>query len=630
MTQEGSSRVVRHDDPHVGRGLVRRLVLLRLRPRGGVGRGERAERGREHEQESGPRVAERASRELARADRRDEAAAPREDPLRDLGDSRDDAGRHDPAGEQSHARGCDEQRVEAEHAPGVLGQRRAVQPELPEADHSEDDQDEIDAEALGERSADLARQPRADAGRVAGRGERRQGQGDDTGTGRQPRHDHDAAIDPRRRGDPGISEGPDRPQQADDADRQPRGDEGCRNGEHQRLAERHCRQVGRARAARSEERAFDPPPLDEHARDEDDRVGGENRELDGQEHDAAPADERRAIDAGEDRRQLRRNAQRAARQACIGQAGLEGLEVRLERGQAVDPQALDGGNRPPFEVELADRDASDEVLAREDDRPARREGPARLHPIELEGIRHPVRIVTVGPPGADDGHLDTEARIVAADQRDPVGVAHSKRLCCALRENRLEGRLAGDRPAAGHELGVAVDRAVAGQASQAAWVIGIEACPDEPARSDDEPDLATAGTENLAGLVRHDLVHRPDVGRRRRRADQDDPTGRRRLEDRPPHATEGDDVAVDGAGGEENGGAEEQQSGRQHHRPVRPASVQQSAPEAGRTEQGCRRSSRIVASRPPPGDTPADPRRFTAAPAPSIGPGHCERDAESA
>ena len=126
-----------------------------------------------------------------------------------------------------------------------------------------------------------------------------------------------------------------------------------------------------------------------------------------------------------------------------------------------------------------------------------------------------------------------------------------------------------------------LDAAVAREPGETRRILGVEAGADEAARSNDERHLSTAGAQDLRRRTRDDPVHRPDVGRPGRGADDDDAIGRRGREDRPTQASESHDVAVDGAGREEDRRAEEQHPGREDDRPVRPAAVQERAPQAG-------------------------------------------------
>jgi len=63
------------DDPDVGRGLVGRLVCLGTAPRRGVSGGQRPEGGRQHQEQRGPGVTERAASQLPPSERPDESPA---------------------------------------------------------------------------------------------------------------------------------------------------------------------------------------------------------------------------------------------------------------------------------------------------------------------------------------------------------------------------------------------------------------------------------------------------------------------------------------------------------------------------------------------------------------------------
>jgi hypothetical protein len=242
---------------------------------------------------------------LSRADWGDQPAAACEQALRDLGEPRHDPGGDDSAGEKADPRGRDQHRIETKRASRILGERRAVHPQLPQADDRQHDEHEVDAESLGQGPADLPRETSPDAGRVATGREGREGERDDArrrgGTG----SNHHAGIDLGRRRDPRLREWPDQPQDLNDAHGNPRRDE-CRwDREQDRLAERHGGQMQRARSAGPEQSSLDAAPFDQHPGDEQDRVGGEDRELDRQQQHAGPADQRRAVDARQDARQLR-------------------------------------------------------------------------------------------------------------------------------------------------------------------------------------------------------------------------------------------------------------------------------------------------------------------------------------
>ena len=179
------------------------------------------ERGGQDEQQRRARVAERASSDLAGAERRDDPAATAEDPLADLGQARDEPGREHGAGEQPDRRSRDEQRIDPEDAARVPGQRRAVQAELPQGDHGEDDEGEVDPEPLRQGPADLPAERGPDPGRAGLAEQRRHGQDRRRTERREPRRDERGrGRSPTSPIDPAGASGPIDAEQPDRADRQ--------------------------------------------------------------------------------------------------------------------------------------------------------------------------------------------------------------------------------------------------------------------------------------------------------------------------------------------------------------------------------------------------------------------------
>ena len=271
--------------PDVGGGPVGRLVRLRAGPRRGVGGGERPERGCQHQQQRRPRVAERAPGELAAAERADEAAAANEEPLRRARRSGARPGaraRRPPTRPIAGRR--DEQRVQPERARGRCGSGarrtggaarapRRPRPRGPGRGPSR----------WASRRPRLAalRRParRPGAGRL---GKGREGRARDAGQSGDRRHDDRVLPDRGVAGQPEAGRWPDDPEQAHDADRQERREDGRRDGEDGSLEERHGDQVDAARAARSHQGDLGPAALHEHPGHQDHRVAGEDRELDRQ------------------------------------------------------------------------------------------------------------------------------------------------------------------------------------------------------------------------------------------------------------------------------------------------------------------------------------------------------------
>ncbi len=91
-------------DEHVRAGGVRGLIDLRAVPRLAVGRGEHADRDREHEQQDRAGVAARPAGDLAEAQRSDDAPGPAHQPLDERGDERHQPQREQRARDQEQRR----------------------------------------------------------------------------------------------------------------------------------------------------------------------------------------------------------------------------------------------------------------------------------------------------------------------------------------------------------------------------------------------------------------------------------------------------------------------------------------------------------------------------------------------
>ena len=148
-------RVVAGHDPDVGRRLPRRLVL----PASGA-RSPRAtaasvpERGREHQEEGRPGVAERPAGELAAAERRRRARGRGRGTARSSSAIRGTTRRARTAPAISPIAGAATSSGSSPSAPRALtGQRRAVQPELPERDDRDRHEREVEAEPLRQASS---------------------------------------------------------------------------------------------------------------------------------------------------------------------------------------------------------------------------------------------------------------------------------------------------------------------------------------------------------------------------------------------------------------------------------------------------------------------------------------------
>ncbi len=118
--------------------------------------GERPEGGGEHEQERGPRVAQRPTGDLASTHRGHEAAPTGQHPLGDLRDARDDPDRDHRPGQQPDRGRRDQQRVHPERAPGVAGDRGAVEAQLEQRQGGEEHEREIEAQPLRQGPPDLS------------------------------------------------------------------------------------------------------------------------------------------------------------------------------------------------------------------------------------------------------------------------------------------------------------------------------------------------------------------------------------------------------------------------------------------------------------------------------------------
>ena len=173
---------------------------------------------------------------------------------------------------------------------------------------------------------------------------------------------------------PAAANGPTASNRRSTRERDPRRRDRGRHDEQQALEERHPGHVARAGAARAQQRRLDPSLLDQQPRDEHQGVGGQHRELDGEHHHAGAADQQRPIGPLEHRWQPGRDAEEC-RVAEIGlDAALEGGRVAPHPPHVLEREVLERGQRPPRHVEVARRDARDEILTRHDHRPVDVEG----------------------------------------------------------------------------------------------------------------------------------------------------------------------------------------------------------------------------------------------------------------
>ena len=276
----------------------------------------------------------------------------------------------------------------------------------------------------------------------------------------------------------------------------------------------------RAGAARPEERGVQPPPFEEHAADEQDRVAGEDAELDGQEGDPAAGHE----DGPSEGRQERRQPCADGEVPVGRQGGPQPVAQRRDaRPHAVDPldaHRFDVGPGPPLDVELADARSGD-VGRRDDERPADRLGSVRLDAVELERVRQPVRIGAVRSPKGGDLEVEPGRLVERIDDRQPVAEVEAEGTRGRLGDRRLDRAPSRYRPMARRQLGVPFDPGIRGD--ERAVGVAYGRAPDDLHRigPGDLVDLAAAGPEHLREHRSDRRIERDDVARRRGRPGED-------------------------------------------------------------------------------------------------------------
>ncbi len=366
--QSGRSGKLLTSSAQVAAGLVGRLVGLRLRPGRRVGGGKRAERGREREEQRGARVAQRSPRELAGAQRGHQAAACPEQSLRQLGEQRHDAQCQDRAGEQPDCGCSDQERIEAHAAAHGRRQRCAVLAQLPEADHGQDDEGNVDAESLGERSVALPPDRLALGREATPRGERRHHQPDQAGQPRDAGHDERGGVDPGLDVHAGVRQRTDRVEHLQRGEGDPgRGQRGG-DHEHEPFEERHPGHVPGGCPTRAEHGGLDAALIDEQSGHQHERVGRQDHELDRQQQHAGAAHQQRSIGVLEDLWQAGRHAEERGVPEIGADPALERGGVAAQPANVLQRQVVEVGERAPAHVQLAGRHAIDQVVAGDDQR----------------------------------------------------------------------------------------------------------------------------------------------------------------------------------------------------------------------------------------------------------------------
>ena len=124
----------------------------------------------------------------------------------------------------------------------------------------------------------------------------------------------------------------------------------------------------------------------------------------------------------------------------------------------VDREPVDGGESPPFEVQLTGPGAGQEVGRRHDERATGDQRLVLADAIEVEPIAEPVAVIGVRPPESDDLELDDVARGESAGQPNAVAEAEAERRRGTLGQGRLERMpCPATAPAARRQAGMAFD-----------------------------------------------------------------------------------------------------------------------------------------------------------------------------
>ena len=301
-------------DEYVRAGGVRGLIDLRAVPGLAVGRGEHADRDREHEQQDRAGVAARPAGDLAEAQRSDDAPGPAHQPLDERGDERHQPQREQGARDQEQGRRGDQEGVDPEPA-ALVDQHAVVVPELPVADQGERDEDQVEPHPLCKAGdVEPATVTRDHDAARAQRGQRQAGDADRPCCGgervRGRRH-------LRVEAQPDVRERPDPVEDVQPRGGQPRGDDHRRDRDQRRLDEGHPHDLPGAGAAQAEALGRDQAPLEQQGGREEQPVQRQQRDLDrGDEHACAGGVERVGR-GGEDPRQPRLDRDLLARAAPL-------------------------------------------------------------------------------------------------------------------------------------------------------------------------------------------------------------------------------------------------------------------------------------------------------------------------
>ena len=219
------------------------------------------------------------------------------------------------------------QRVHPDAAPDRPAERRAELAELPEADGGDDEERQVEPDALHHPAPGLPAAPGAEGHEGAALEERGEGEGERARAGGYRGHELGERRDPRSDREADLVERPGRVEDAERRHRDERRRDRDRDGEDERLQQRRRAELPRPGAAGAEEGGLPAPLLDEKAGGEDEGIPGQHGQLDG-EHGHAHL----------------RHHQRAA----------GGVERGAERGDDGDLRGGDRRPQTPLEpVELA-------------------------------------------------------------------------------------------------------------------------------------------------------------------------------------------------------------------------------------------------------------------------------------
>ena len=258
--------------------------------------------------------------------------------------------------------------------------------ELPEAQGGEGDKGQVDAGLLAEAARAAPRQAPAEAchGPEGGRrGERRRHHGHEPG---------DERKGDRRGGEAGsratIAPG----EQADEDDGQERAEDDRGDGDEQAL-ERGEAEHRRCRRAPGGGQLRRGAPLRGHERgEEDQRVRGEDQELEGDDGHAAPAGRDAGPGLVEDGRQPGRDGHRVVRAEVPLEPGPKAGHPVADRHDVLRRDPLRDRDGAPAERHLATADLVQERVARHEERAAEREGARLGRAVERQAVASPRRI----------------------------------------------------------------------------------------------------------------------------------------------------------------------------------------------------------------------------------------------